>query len=170
MRKAIRIILVVLLVLLIIIQFFRPAENIAVGIAVNDISSKYTVPPDVDHLLKVACYDCHSNNTRYPWYWKIQPVTWFMNGHIEDAKRGLNFSAFTSHTIGQQYRAFNGISKEVKKGDMPLSSYTYIHKDAILSDQDKLAIENWAAGCRKNIEGQYPPDSLVSPKPSPQQQ
>ena len=149
-----------LLAALIIIQFIRPPENIFKGIAVNDISAKYNIPADVDHVLKASCYDCHSNNTRYPWYWKIQPVTWFMNGHIKDAKRSLNFSTFASYKINKQYKSFDNINKEVKKGDMPLTSYTLIHRDAILNDTQKLAIANWTAVSRKEIENHYPPDSL----------
>jgi hypothetical protein len=166
MRKIIRTTLVLLLIALIIIQFIRPSENTAEGIAANDISLKYKVPADVDTILKVACNDCHSNNTRYPWYWKIQPVTWFMNGHIDDAKKDLNFSTFSSYKIGKQYRLFDNINKEVKKGDMPLSSYTFIHRDAILNDAQKLAIANWTALSRKEIESNYPADSLKSNRPS----
>ena len=133
---------------------------------VSDITTKYMIPDDMQHILKVSCYDCHSNNTHYPWYWQIQPVTWFMNGHIMDAKRGLNFSAFTSYNIGKQYKLFDKISKEVKEGDMPLSSYTLIHRDAILNDTQKLAIENWATLSRKEIESHYAADSLKTDKPA----
>lgn len=161
MKKIIRFILIILLIALIIIQFIRPKENISEGISASDITAKYNVPDNVRHTLQIACYDCHSNNTRYPWYWKIQPVTWFMDGHIADAKRALNFSTFTSYNIGKQYKAFDKINKEVKSGDMPLTSYTLIHRDAILNDAQKLAIESWTATSRKQIEGNYPPDSLI---------
>jgi hypothetical protein len=169
MRKIIRLILITLLAVLTLIQFIRPPKNISNSIGVNDISAKYSVPGDVQHILKASCYDCHSNNTRYPWYWQIQPVTWFMNGHIEDAKRGLNFSIFASYKIRQQYKSFDNINKEVKSGDMPLTSYTLIHRDAILTDSQKLAIANWTIFSRKEIENQYPPDSLTSNKPAREQ-
>lgn len=123
MKKIIRTILIVLLIALIIIQFIRPKKNISEGIAANDISSKYAIPTDVNDILKVSCYDCHSNNTAYPWYWNIQPVMWFMNGHINEGKRHLNFSIFTTYAIAKQYKMFDNINKEVKSGDMPLSSY-----------------------------------------------
>ena len=164
MRKAIRIVLIILLIALIIIQFFRPKKNISQGIAATDISTKYTIPDTVQDLLKVACNDCHSNNSRYPWYWNIQPVMWFMNGHIDEGKRHLNFSVYTTYPIWRQYKQFDNISKEVKGGDMPLTSYTLIHRDAILTDAQKLAIEDWAAANRKQIEGDYPADSLKAPK------
>lgn len=165
MKQIIRKILIVLLIALIIIQFIRPEKNISEGIAINDISSKYAIPADVRGTLKVACNDCHTNNSRYPWYWNIQPAAWFLNGHIIEGKRNLNFSIFTSYPIGRQYKIFDNISKEVKSGDMPLTSYSLIHRDAILSDAQKTAIENWAAASRKQIEGNYPPDSLIFKRP-----
>lgn len=164
MKKAVRIILMILLVALILIQFFRPAKNISNVIGANNISSKYTIPDTVQNLLKVACNDCHSNNSRYPWYWNIQPVTWFLNDHIQEGKRHLNFAVFTSYPVWKQYKRFNDIKKEVKDGDMPLTSYTIIHRDAVLDEASKLAIENWADASRKQIENSFPADSLIAPK------
>ncbi|MEO8860061.1 MAG: heme-binding domain-containing protein [Ginsengibacter sp.] len=167
MRKAIRLTLIVLLVALVFIQFFRPSKNISEGIAVNDITTKYAIPDSLKATFKVACNDCHSNNLRYPWYWDLQPVAWFLNGHIQEGKRHLNFSIFTSYKIGRQYKLFDEINKEVKGGDMPLTSYTLIHRDAVLSDAQKLQIANWTSASRKQIESLYPPDSLKSNRPGP---
>ena len=163
MKKIIRVVLIVLLAILIVIQFVRPKKNISGNIA-NDITGKYTVPDNVIHTLKTACYDCHSNHSEYPWYWNFQPVAWFMGGNIEDGKRHLNFSDFTSYGIGKQYRKLKEVGDEVKSGDMPLTSYTLIHTNARLSDPQKVAIQNWVANTRKDIEAHYPPDSLVAPK------
>lgn len=163
MKKIIRAVLIVLLAVLIIIQFVRPEKNIS-GNIVNDITGKYAVPDNVMNTLKPACYDCHSNHSEYPWYWNFQPVAWFMGGHIEDGKRNLNFSDFTSYSIGKQYRKLKEVGDEVKSGDMPLTSYTLIHTNARLSDQQKVDIQNWVANTRKDIEAHYPPDSLVAPK------
>ena len=154
-----------LLIALIFIQFIRPKKNISEGIAINDISTKYTIPADVSDILKVSCYDCHSNNTVYPWYWNIQPVMWFMNGHVEEGKRHLNFSIFTTYAIARQYKMFDNINKEVKGGDMPLSSCTLIHRDAVIGDSQKAAILNWTTASRKQIEENYPPDSLILKNP-----
>lgn len=160
MKKFIRINLIILLVALVIIQFFRPPKNTSNGKSISDISNKYEIPPDVVHILKVACRDCHSDNTRYPFYWHIQPIAWFMNGHITQAKSHLNFSIFTTYSIAKQYKLFDHINKMVKKGNMPLPSYTLIHRDADLSDSQKIAIENWSNASRKKIEENYPADSL----------
>jgi hypothetical protein len=155
-----------LLIALIVIQFFRPSKNISEVISINDIKTKYTVPGEVEDILKVSCNDCHSNNSQYPWYWHMQPVAWFMNDHIIEGKRHLNFSAFASYEIARQYKLFENINREVKGGDMPLTSYTLIHRDAILNDIQKAAIANWTAESRKQIKAAYPADSLIMKKPN----
>ena len=81
----------ILLLAFIIIQFFRPAKNRSDVISANDITKKYAVPADVLNILQTSCYDCHSNNTKYPWYSYIQPVAWWLDSHIKNGKRGLNF-------------------------------------------------------------------------------
>lgn len=161
MKKILKRILIALLIIFILIQFIRPAKNKSEGISANDISTKYTIPDSVQAILKVACYDCHSNNTRYPWYAEIQPVAWWLNNHIKDGKRELNFSEFTSYRIKKQFQRSDDINKLVKKNEMPLSSYTLIHTDAKLTDQQKLAIVAWATSIRASIKAHYPPDSLV---------
>lgn len=163
MKKAIRYILITLLVILVIIQFIRPAKNLSED-NTHDITTKYSVPENVMTTLKPACYDCHSNHTDYPWYWHIQPVAFFLSGHVDEGKRHLNFSEFTSGAIWRQYRQLDEIAEQVKEGEMPLSSYTLIHKDARLTDAQKRAIENWAEATRKDIEAHNPADSLKRPK------
>lgn len=164
MRKIIRMILIILLIVLIIIQFIRPAKNISSGNEENAIATKYSIPDSVQNILKVACNDCHTNNTRYPWYWQIQPAAWFLDGHVRQGKRHLNFSTFTLYPINKQYKLFDKINKEVKSGDMPLTSYTIIHRDAVLNDAQQLAIENWTTASRKEMEQNYPADSLINPQ------
>ncbi len=161
MKKIFKRILIALLIIFIAIQFIRPAKNRSEGISANDISTKYPVPDSVQAILKVACYDCHSNNTRYPWYAEIQPVAWWLNNHIKDGKRGLNFSEFTSYRIKKQFHRLDDINKLVKKNEMPLSSYTLIHTDAKLTEGQKLAIAAWATSIRDSIKAHYPPDSLA---------
>ncbi|MEO6639476.1 MAG: heme-binding domain-containing protein [Ginsengibacter sp.] len=156
--------MIVLLVILIGIQFIKPKKNVSDVMSANDITTKYTIPAHVDSLLKTSCYDCHSNNSYYPWYWGFQPVAWFMNGHIDEGKRHLNFSDFTSYPIFKQYGKLRQIKDEVNSGDMPLTSYTLIHRDAILSDLDKSELDTWVASARKQLEDSYPPDSLIKKK------
>jgi hypothetical protein len=154
----------ILLLAFIAIQFFRPAKNKAEGISNNDISKIYTVPADVQSILKTSCYDCHSNNTVYPWYAEIQPAAWWLADHVKEGKKELNFSEFASYRIGRQYRKLEEINKEVKEGEMPLESYLWIHKNSKLSDQQKLTLANWVTAVRDTIKANYPADSLVRKK------
>lgn len=164
MKKFLKRLLLVLLIAFVVIQFFRPQKNIAAGISTNDITTKYTVPENVQQILKTSCYDCHSNNTVYPWYSNIQPVAWWLKDHIDEGKRELNFSEFAAYRIGRQYRKLEEINGEVKEDKMPLSSYTLIHSDAKLSNEQKLILANWVTVLRDSIKAQYPEDSLKRPQ------
>ena len=85
-------ILLVLLIIFVVIQFIRPEKNIHPGPQPADISTLYPIPADVDSILFVACKDCHSNNTRYPWYNNLQPVAWFLDNHVRDGKNSFNLN------------------------------------------------------------------------------
>jgi len=151
-----------LLAILVIIQFFRPAKNIntADAATANDISKVYTVPEKVQQILKTSCYDCHSNNTIYPWYNNIQPVAWWLKNHVDEGKREINFNEFSSYSARRQYKKMEEVIEQVKEDEMPLSSYTIIHRDAKLNPEQKLALMEWAKTIRKDMESKYPPDSL----------
>jgi len=154
-------ILSALIVVLVIIQFIHPARNISKPDQPNNIAKTYNVPDDVKSILDKACMDCHSNNTGYLWYFKIQPVDWWLTHHITEGKRELNFDEYTNRSIRYQYNKLEEVQKQVKEGEMPLNSYTWIHKDAILNGQEKNAIIDWAESIRKEIKSKYPVDSLV---------
>ena len=163
MKKGFKKALLLLLILVVIIQFIHPEKNISSpdALLTNDISKVYAVPDNVNQILQTSCYDCHSNNTIYPWYSKIQPVAWWLNNHIVEGKREVNFSEFATYRIGWQYKKLDEIIKQVKEDEMPLSSYTLIHRNAILTADQKLAIAGWAASIKDSIKAKYPADSLI---------
>jgi len=162
-------ILWVLLITLIVIQFIHPARNISKGEQSNNIAKAYAVPADVKTILDKACMDCHSNNTRYLWYFKTQPVDWWLTNHINEGKRGLNLDEYSNKSLRYQYNKMEDVIDLVKKNEMPLSSYTWIHKDARLTDQEKTTLMNWAEGIRAEMKTKYPEDSLKrKPKPQPE--
>ncbi|TMI84338.1 MAG: cytochrome C [Bacteroidetes bacterium] len=161
-------ILLVLLIILIIIQFIHPARNISKTGQPNNIATVYQVPDSVKRILDKACMDCHSNNTRYLWYFKIQPVDWWLTHHIDDGKDELNFDEFTNKPIRYQYNKLEESEKQIKEGEMPLDSYTWMHKDATLTEQEKNTFMNWAETIRNEIKGKYPADSLKR-QPRPEQ-
>jgi hypothetical protein len=144
-------ILYALLILLVIIQFFRPEKNIQAGPFANDITTKYPVPAPVAEVLKTSCYDCHSNNTAYPWYNNFQPVAWWLKNHVDEGKREINFNEFASYEPKKARRKLHEVAEQVEEGEMPLQSYTIIHKNAILDAGQKKLVADWAKGLRDSI-------------------
>jgi len=145
-------ILLVLLMIFIIIQFFRPAKNLSDAVSQNDITLHFNLPENVQTILKKSCYDCHSNNTVYPWYNNVQPVALWLSNHVNDGKRELNFSEFASYAAKKQYRKLKTIIETIKKSEMPLNTYLWIHKDAILTNDQQTILSNWADSLSKEIK------------------
>jgi len=154
-------ILLVFVIILIVIQFIHPARNISDKAQPNNVGNAFNVPANVKAILDKACMDCHSNNTRYPWYFKIQPGDWWLTHHITEGKQGLNFDEYTNRSLRYQFHKMEEIAEQVKEGEMPLKSYTWVHKDAILSDEEKNTLTNWTQGIREVMKAKYPADSLV---------
>lgn len=141
-----------LLLAFVVIQFFRPERNIGKGLSTGAITKLLQVPQDVQALLQNACYDCHSNHTRYPWYVKIQPVAWLMSHHITEGKKELNFDEFGTYSGRRQLSKLKSIAGSVKDASMPLSSYTFMHNKARLSELEKELIIDWALKTRDSLE------------------
>ncbi|MBT8183955.1 MAG: heme-binding domain-containing protein [Eudoraea sp.] len=158
----------VLLVILVIIQFFRPEKNDS-----NDqtyaLAKIYEMPENVQKTLKVACNDCHSNLTKYPWYSKVQPVAWWLNDHIKHGKGDLNFSEFTNMPIAVQNHKFEEIIEMVEEHEMPLPSYTNfgLHPEANLSEEERKMLIEWASAQMNYLKSNYPEDSLVMKRRRP---
>ena len=159
-------ILLTLLIIFVLIQFIHPAKNKSTADQPYSIAKAHNIPADVQAVLDKACMDCHSNNTRYPWYSKIQPVDWWLTNHINDGKKGLNFDEFTNKSLRFQYNRLGDVIDLVKKNEMPLNSYTWIHKDAILTDAEKNSLINWSEAIRNEMKAKYPADSLIRKKAS----
>lgn len=157
-------ILLFLLAALVVIQFFHPKPNKSKGEQQYFIGKNFAIPDDVNHLLKVTCFDCHSNNTRYPWYANIQPIDWWLTRHIKEGKKGLNFDEYTNKRLRYQYHKMEEVIEQVKEGEMPLNSYTWTHKDAKLSQEERNKLTDWANSVMDSLKARYPIDSLVRKK------
>lgn len=144
-------ILLVLLLVCIAIQFIRPARNIG-QVVEADIARQFIIPANVERILKTSCYDCHSNNTRYPWYANIQPMGWLLARHIKDGKDDLNFDDFSKYSKRMQVSKLKAIGSSIRNGTMPLSSYTLLHQDAKLSKEEKTLVMDWASKTRDSLE------------------
>jgi hypothetical protein len=144
-------ILLIVLAILIIIQFIRPAKNQSIAPTPADVFTVYPAADSVQQIVRTACYNCHSNNTVYPWYDNIQPVGWWLNNHIKEGKRELNFSEFANFTPKRKDNKLKKIGEELKEKGMPLPSYLWVHKEARLTDPQREAIINWAAEAKKQL-------------------
>ncbi len=140
------------IVLLAVIQFFKTKENKSVQTSENAITQHYDVPENIQNILKISCYDCHSNNTNYPWYNKIQPVNWWLADHVNEGKRKLNFDEFNAYSTKKKLHKLDEVIETIRDNEMPLKSYTFIHGDAKLSDSNKQEIEAWIKKIKNEIQ------------------
>ena len=155
-----------LLTALVLIQFFKPEKNQSTVNASLQLASRYPIPDSVHTILQKACMDCHSNNSRYPWYASVQPVAWWLDEHIRDGKKHLNFDEYTHRSLRYQYHKMEETIEMVKEEEMPLPSYTWTHTEARLSKADRIAITQWAQSIMDTLKQRYPLDSLVKPRKS----
>jgi len=133
------------------IQFVQPALNQSVQVSIEGIASVTDVPGNVQAILKNSCYDCHSNNTRYPWYATLQPGAWLMASHINEGKAELNFDEFGNYSKRRQLSKLKAIQGSIEDESMPLPSYTLIHKGARLSKTDQILLKDWIETARSEI-------------------
>ena len=139
---------VVLLLVLIAMQLYRPEENIAQGNHTTIFITETNPPEDVKLILKSTCYDCHSNNTRYPWYNNIAPVSYWLADHVKEGKGELNFSVWGSYSAKKKDHKLEEVVEVIEAGEMPLKEYTWTHEEAKLTDAQKQAIIKWAKQSR----------------------
>lgn len=143
---------ITIIVLLVVIQFFKTKENKSIQVSENTITQYYEAPENIQNILKTSCYDCHSNNTNYPWYNKIQPVNWWLSNHVNEGKRKLNFDEFNAYSTKKKLHKLDEVIENIKDNEMPLKSYTLIHGDAKLSNSDKQEIEAWVKNIKNEIQ------------------
>ncbi len=137
-------ILLAILVIVVAIQFIRPQMISTPETSSSDITKVMAVPDSVKTILHAACYDCHSNNTTYPWYSYVQPVGWFLNSHIREGRSGLNFSEFGTYSAERKANKFEEIGEHITENSMPLLSYKLLHKSARLSETERHTLIKWA--------------------------
>lgn len=139
--------LAILLVLL-VAQFFGPPKNDGDIASVGPFLADTNPPEEVKLILKNACFDCHSNHTRYPWYNTITPVNYWLADHVRHGKGEFNVSKWSEYSDKKKDHKLEELAEEVEEKHMPLSSYTWAHKDAKLSDDQIDAIVEWVKVAR----------------------
>lgn len=149
--KIVKVIALVLLVAFVGIQFVPMARNQSDIVPKTDFMRVNEVPKAIKDKLQVSCYDCHSNNTAYPWYNKIQPVAWFLENHIKNGKEELNFNAWADYSDRRKISKLKSMISQIKDDKMPLTSYTLIHNDAKFNESDKKEITDWLSSLRDSL-------------------
>ena len=146
-------ILLALLILFVIAQFFRiDKTNPPVDPALDFISLEKPAP-ELEHVLKIACYDCHSNHTAYPWYSNIAPVSFWMKKHIDNGRSELNFSNWGNYPARKKrHKMEESVEMVVDKKSMPLLPYWIAHPEAKLSPEQRKALGDWFAQISENVE------------------
>jgi hypothetical protein len=109
------------------------------------VEAETPAPEHVRSILQRSCYDCHSNETRWPWYAYVAPISWQVAQDVSEAREKLNFSTWNAYSAKKRATRFKNISKEIKKEKMPLGNYLWLHPDARLAPDEAAALEDWAA-------------------------
>ena len=137
-----------LLVIFVLIQFYRPEKNSSQGDHTAVFMTETNPPEEVKSILVKACYDCHSDNTVYPWYNNIAPVSYWLADHVKHGKGHLNFSAWEEYDTKKKDHKLDEVIEMVEAGEMPLKEYTWTHEEARLTAVQRQAIIEWAKRTR----------------------
>lgn len=136
-------VLLVLLAIFVIMQFFRIDKTNPKIEKAKDLIAMTNPPAEIETILRTTCYDCHSHETKYPWYSNVAPVSWFLENHIKEGREYLNFSKWGDYSEDKANHKLHECEEEVEEKKMPLDSYTWTHGDADLSDQQREKLAAW---------------------------
>ena len=153
-RKILKIFVVVIALAFIALQFVRPDFSNPPVVASETLAASTTVPADVQAVLTRSCSDCHSNETVYPWYSKVSPFNWFLYDHIDTGRHEMNFSQWNAYTKEKKINKLDEICEQVEAGEMPLPSYLWIHRDAVLKPEEARLLCDWAKAEGERISAQ----------------
>lgn len=152
MKKTWKLILIIFVVVFIVIQLVPVNRNNPS----SKITSEIQAPPEVMSILKTSCYDCHSNETVWPFYSYIAPVSWFTSNHVKEGRKELNFSEWMSYSSERQQKKIKEIQEEVSGEKMPLPVYLLIHDDAVLTPDQKIILHKWSSSINiKDAENNF---------------
>jgi len=146
--KIVKKIALALLVVFIGMQFYQPEKNIDNGNHLEVFLTETNPPDQVRMVLKQACYDCHSNNTLYPWYNNIAPVSYWLADHVDHGKGDLNFSDWAAYSVKKKDHKLEEVVEVIEGNEMPLEEYTWTHAEARLTEAQRKALIEWAENTR----------------------
>ncbi len=135
----------------VVLQIFQPERNTSIENFVTDIGNTHKMPDSIENIITSICYDCHSNNTEYPWFTNIQPIGWYVNNKVTHGKKNLNFSEFGKLTIELQAKKLDQVSEALTQKNMPPNSYMRYNKAANLTDAQRKMLSDWAIQLKAKI-------------------
>lgn len=130
-------------------QLIRPDREAPVYDANGTLEASFVVPPEVAALLRAACYDCHSYETRWPWYTHVAPVSWLIARDVEDGREHVNFSTIGLEAPEDRAVYLAESARIVREGEMPLRAYTWLHPEARLDAAARARLADWLAGAAR---------------------
>jgi hypothetical protein len=133
-----------LLIVLAGIQLFRPDRTNPQVTPSQTVQAAASLPPGVDAVLKRSCYDCHSSETRWPWYSSVVPMAWGVANHVKQGRAEMNFSDWGAYPARKRVALLEKMCDEVREGRMPLKQYLWLHRDATLSEADWKSVCDWS--------------------------
>jgi hypothetical protein len=149
--KIVKKILISVSFVLVFAQFFGPKKNDGDMATVDAFLTETKPPEEVKKILETTCFDCHSAKTTYPWYNAITPVNYYLQEHIKDGQKHLNFSEWNAYSLKKKAHKMDELYEEVEEGEMPLNSYTWLHADANLTTKQIAAVVTWG----KKVQADY---------------
>ncbi|CAM3688178.1 heme-binding domain-containing protein [Elizabethkingia occulta] len=148
--KAIKKIFLAGIILLLVLQFFQPIRNTDKGQAPSsDFMQVYKAPISIQRTMLNSCYDCHSNNTHYPFYSYVQPIGYLLEKHIRNGKQELNFNEWGNYSSRKKRNKLSAIREQIENNKMPLPSYLILHQNAKLSEPQKQELLKWIKSVEK---------------------
>ncbi len=151
-KKTLKVLVILIVAAVIVLQFFRIDKANPPVVQAETLEATTVVSPDISLIIGRSCNDCHSNQTRYPWYSNIQPMAWMLKNDIDDGRQNLNFSIWSTYAPKRQSKKFEQICDQITSKEMPLPSYLWIHRGAVLSDTESKALCDWAKGEQARVD------------------
>ena len=152
MKTTLKIIAVILILTFVGIQFIRPERSNPRTNSAEVLSASASVPDEISKIIERSCNDCHSNETRWPWYSQIAPFSWSVAEHVDHGREELNFSAWGTYSVSKKERKLEEICDEVEHGGMPHYQYLWIHSEAALTESQVASICDWTRSASSELE------------------
>jgi len=152
--KILKITIWAVLALFVILQFIPNTYPEVIKSNEHDLILTGNVPDEIEQILRTSCYDCHSNETKYPWYAYIAPVSWLVVRDVNKGRNDLNFSEWDSLKSRDKIKLLDEIAEEVDEGNMPMPIYTITHGEASLDDGQKKILVGWTKEMMNDILGE----------------